>query len=86
MGPAATFASGLLVGLISLTDLVLAVEDSVPGQSALGRELVSTLREICQSDQFATVLNAVRRSSPRAIALHLSYQPAPNVRMKFAAR
>jgi CBS domain-containing protein len=43
-------SGGLLVGLISLTDLVLAVEDSVPRQGALGRELASTLREICQSD------------------------------------
>ena len=40
---------GLLVGLISMTDLVLAVEKSAP-RGTLGRELVSALREICQSD------------------------------------
>jgi CBS domain-containing protein len=39
---------GLLVGLVSLTDLVLAVEDSPAHHDPLCFELASTLREISQ--------------------------------------
>jgi CBS domain-containing protein len=40
---------GVIVGLISLTDLVLAVEQGATHRDPLCGELASTLREVCQT-------------------------------------